>query len=243
VAGITVRSHLFDGEVLPIIGPAVNALENVVIDLTQSEEQIWAGYDGSVRNHVRRGRTLGVEITVDDNCSGLGEFHAMYSQTMSTKGADDFYFFKLTRLEQMVAGLGSGVALFHAHVGGRLVATEMQLVGARNAYYFLSGSIDEGRRVDANPVMKHAVVTWLKQQGIDRYVLGGGMSRNDSLFKYKRAYSRHNTREFTVAFHEAEAGTAASLVAARRQAEPSWVPMLGFVPEYRAPVADPGETT
>jgi hypothetical protein len=235
LVGITVRSHLFDDEVLPVTGPTVNPLANVVVDLKQSAEQLWEGYAGRVRTDIRRGRGLGVQVLVDEDCSELKAFYQIYLETMKSKGAADFYFFDLTRLERMVTALGSGVALFHAYVDGRLVATEMQLLGTKNAYYFLSGSTAEGRLARANPVMKHQVILWLKARGLRRYVLGGGMTRDDSLFRYKRAYSPQSVHEFMVAFHESRPGFARELVSTRKRADPDWHPVAGFIPAYRAP--------
>ena len=243
LVGITIRSHLFDEEVLPVTGPSVHPLRSVVIDLNQSEEQIWAGYEGRVRTDIRRGRSLGVEVSVDEHCEELEAFHRLYLETMGAKGADGFFSFDIARLDRMVTSLGRRVALFHAHMDGLLVASEMQLLGQQNAYYFLSGNGEEGRRAKANPVMKHQVIMWLKAHGLRHYVLGGGMTRDDSLFRYKRAYAPKNTMEFTVTFHESQPGAASDMVAARKRGDPEWHPAQGFIPAYRAPAVVAGVPT
>jgi hypothetical protein len=235
LSGITVRSHLFGDEVLPVEGPRVTPLSNVVVDLERSVDEIWAGYEGRVRTDVRRGRRLGIEVIADETCSRLDDFYSLYRETMHEKHADDFYLFGLDRLASLIDALGSHVALFHARLDGRLVGSEMQLVGGRNAYYFLSGATSEGRRSSANPTMKHEVIRWLKTKGIKRYVLGGGMHRDDSLFRYKRSFSPRSVVDFSVAFHEARSGAVRELVSARMKEEPSWKPVPGFIPDYRAP--------
>ena len=241
ICGITIRSHLFEEEVAPATGTAVSPLRNVVVDLKQGEDRIWENYEGRVRTDIRRGLGLGVTVTVDEGCDGLDDFHELYLTTMAAKEADPFYLFSLSALKTMVTSMGSQVALFHAHLGGRLVASEMQLMGTKNAYYFLSGSTEEGRRTRANPVMKHEVIRWLKAKGLSRYVLGGGMQPGDSLFRYKRAYSPRGVVDFTVRFHESAPGIASSLRDRRKYDEPSWRPAEGFVPTYRAPAAQKGK--
>lgn len=240
LSGVTVRSHLFSEDVLPVVGARVTPLSSVVVDLDQGVDEIWAGYEGRVRTDVRRGRRLGVEVIADETCSQLDDFYALYRHTMAMKGADGFYLFGLDRLAQLVEALGPQIALFHARLGGQLVASEMQLVGARNAYYFLSGATSEGRRSSANPTMKHEVIGWLKARGVKRYVLGGGIRRDDSLFRYKRSFSPGKVMDFDVVFHEARSGAASELVAARMLDEPSWKPAAGFIPAYRAPSLNDG---
>lgn len=241
IVGITVRRHLFDDEILPVPGITVCPLQNVVVDLGQSMDQIWSGYEGRVRTDIRRGTELGVQVTVDANCAELESFHGLYLATMEAKGADPFYHFDLSRFDTLVRSLGSGVALFHAFHRGELVASEAQLIGARNAYYFLSGSSEHGRKVRANAVMKHAVIDWLRQRGIRHYILGGGRRADDSLFRYKRAYSPRDIRGFRVSFHESIQGAADDLVRMRMHDEPGWIPSEGFVPQYRAPGAGMGD--
>lgn len=235
IAGVTIRSHLFTDEVAATTGSSVSPLKNVVVDLTQDEGDIWAGYEGRVRTDIRRGRALGVTVTVDEACDDLEEFHTMYTETMNAKGADPFYSFTLSALESMVSAMPASVTLFHAFLHGRRVSSEMQLLGTKNAYYFLSGSLEDARRARANPVMKHEVIRWLKAKSVSRYVLGGGMKAGDSLFRYKRAYAPRGAIDFTVLFHETSPGIASSLVDRRHLLEPEWIPLADFVPRYRAP--------
>lgn len=240
ICGITIRSHLFDDEVLPATGQKVTPLQNIVVDLTQDEERIWDNFEGRVRTDIRRGLKLGVSVAADEKCDGLDEFHRLYLETMASKGADAFYMFSKSSLETLVTSMGGRIALFHAYVDDRLVASEMQLMGTKNAYYFLSGSTDEGRRARANPVMKHEVMRWLKSKGLSRYVLGGGMQAGDSLFRYKRAYSPQGVANFNVCFHESQPGVASNLTRQREVEQPGWRPAQGYVPSYRAPGAEGG---
>ena len=112
LVGITVRSHLFENEVLPLVGETANPLASVVIDLDQNHDEVWSGYQGRVRTDIRRGRRLGIEVSVDEGCKNIEEFHQIYLETMRAKEADDFYFFDLSRLERMVSSLGESVVLF-----------------------------------------------------------------------------------------------------------------------------------
>lgn len=240
ICGITIRSHLFDEEVATPVGNVVSPIKNVVLDLTRDEKQIWDGFEGRVRTDIRRGVKLGVRVVPDGRCDRLDEFHGLYLETMAAKSADDFYMFSAESLENLVTSLAGQVALFHSYLDGRLVASEMQLMGSRNAYYFLSGSTDEGRRARANPVMKCEVIRWLKDRDLSRYVLGGGMRAGDPLFRYKRAYAPQGVVDFRVGFHESEPGVSSTMIRHREFERPGWKPAPGYVPLYRAPDAEEG---
>lgn len=235
VAGITVRSHLFTDEVLHPLGSAASPMDNVVMDLTRAPEEIWLGYAGRLRRHIRRAEREGVSVEIDVSQTYLGEFHKIYTEAMTEKGADQFYFFEEDALRSFASSLGTGVALVHARFAGRIVSSEMLLVGRKNAYYFLGATNAEGRRARANPLLKHKSASWLQGLGLARYVLGGGMTRDDSLFRYKKAFSPDITWPFTVTFHESVYGAASDLLDARAREEPGWRPMDGFIPQYRSP--------
>ncbi len=237
LAGIVLRNHLFADETLAAEGSTIRPLRNIVVDLTRTDDQLWGDFEGRVRTAIRRGRENGVEVVADNSAESLGEFHEMYTATMEYKSARDEYFFSLDSLSRLVQAMPGGVALFHAFSAGRLIASEMQLVGANNAYYFLSGASHEGRTLNANPVMKQRVISWLRERGCSRYVLGGGLTRDDPLYRYKRGYAPRGIFDFTVTFHEANVGAEKKLTCARRNAEGSWIPTPGYVPQYRAPGA------
>lgn len=125
---------------------------------------------------------------VDSTCGGLTDFLSVYRQNMDLRGAADFYKFEGDRLHRMVADLGHRVVLFHAALGDDVVASVMHLV-ARSAYYFLSGATSEGKRTNATTLLMSEAVSWFHERGLSRFVLGGGLTDGDSLFKFKRSFA------------------------------------------------------
>lgn len=231
--GIVVRRHLFDTEVLPTPGVQFSPLRNVFVDMTRTPDELWTSFEGRVRTGVRKAIRSDVTVEIDPECARLDGFVEVYHDTMRRRGAEDYFLFSLDALEQMIAQMPKQVTLCHAFRGGRLIASEMQLLGRRNAYYFLAGATDEARKFCANQLVKWETIKWLHPLSLQRYVLGGGMTDGDSLFSYKRGYSPNGTLPFLIDYHESIPSVARELEQARVAQQSDWTPGEHFAPPYR----------
>lgn len=235
VVGLTTRRHLFREEIASADESSFSPLRNVVVETRIDPNELWSSFEGRVRTDVRKGQARGIEVQIDVAGAHMQAFHALYIDTMRRLGAQDYYHFSLERLESMNRAMPGSVVLTHALVDGQIVSSEMQLLGARNAYYFLSGSSADARGIPFGPVMKWEVIKWLHERGVRRYVLGGGLSQDDSLFRYKRGFAPRGLWDFVVGHHTVSRDAVAQLVAQRRAADPSWDPTPDYAPAYRAP--------
>lgn len=237
VVGVTVRCYVFPEQMIPVIGRSECPADFIVVDLDRSYEEVWNSMEGRARTDARRAQRLDVQTEVDPDCRYLTEFHRIYINTMRRNGAAKYYLFELSTLRALVDALGDSALLVHARRDGEIVASSLILHGREVAYYFLSGATEEGRRASANAALQCRVMPWLQERGIARYVLGGGLTRGDALFKYKRAFAPEGLTPFRIAYHESMSEVSDSLVAERRNVEPGWTPDLRFFPPYRAPSA------
>lgn len=235
VVSLTVRGHPIEGHTLAVPGESHSPFHNVAVDTSMDSEAMWQSMEGRVRTDVRRARREGVVVELDEDCSRLVEFHQVYTETMEAHEAAGFYFFSLQSLAAMVEGLAGHVVLAHAILDGKIVASEMNLLGDRTAYYFLSGARPEARASRANPLMKVEVMNWLHDRGYDNYLLGGGLGHDDSLFRYKRGYAPNGIVPFELQYLVTLPDVAEDLLAERKIHEPDWTPQPGFFPPYRAP--------
>jgi hypothetical protein len=235
VVGLTTRRHLFPEGIAIRDEWEFSPLRNVVVPTGEDPEVLWRSFEGRVRTDVRKGGALGVKVVLDEDCRELETFHRLYIQTMDRLGADKYYHFSLERLDALCTALSGDIALAHAVLDGRVIASEMQLLGEENAYYFLSGSAAEARGVPFGAAVKWQVIQWLHERGIRRYVLGGGIRPDDSLFRYKRAFAPKSLVNFIVGHHTVMSEEVDRLVESRRVADPGWEPAPDFAPAYRAP--------
>jgi hypothetical protein len=235
IISLTTRRHLFDEEILPQDGTQFSPLDNVVINLERTPEEIWASFKGRARTDIRKAQKLGVTVEVDQTGEGIEDFHEIYIETMKRNGASDYYLFGLDKIKRIVDDLGDAAVLFHAYLDGVKVASEIQLLGTKNAYYFLSGTTEAGRTSRASALIRLEAINWLHSHGNSRYVLGGGLTKDDPLFSYKKAYAPEGSVPFTIDYREVSSSTVEEITNRRKLSEPSWLPVGNYYPAYRAP--------
>jgi hypothetical protein len=83
-----------------------------------------------------------------------------------------------------------------------------------------------------NELLKHELVLWARERGLEWYLLGGGVSGMDSLFEYKRSLAPSGVRELPVGQWVLDQAAYDQLVLARDRRGPRVD--LDFFPAYRA---------
>lgn len=229
------RLSLFPEQLAPMPGRVETRLTNVVRSLDDPMERIWRDYAPKVRKNVHAAERAGLRVEVDGTGARLDAFLAIYSETMRRRDAAKPYHFPRRFFEDIVARLAPHFAFFHVLSGETVVSTELVLCSAHRLYSFLGGTHEEAFRLRPNDLLKHHVVTWGIEQGKRAYVLGGGYTDGDGIYRYKLAFAPRGAVPFhvTCAVHD-ERGYA-ELVATRAEAEGRrWVARPGFFPAYRA---------
>jgi hypothetical protein len=189
------------------------------------EDDLEAGMHLNHRRAVRKARKAGVSVAA---AGGIGEFVALYEETMRRAGASAFYFFAPEYWQVLEH---TGLVRFDARLGDETVASALCLASAPWLHYHLGASSDEGRRIGAMTLLFLEAATWARERGYERFHLGGGVGgAEDSLHEFKRRFDPGGLVDAAIgkAIHDAEAyarlaGRAASVD--------------GFFPAYRATVA------
>ena len=235
LVSFVIRRNVTSEAVLAPFGRANHVMDNVVIELGQGPDAAWRGFEGRARTDCRRAEQAGVTVVLDDSCEHLEQFHRLYIQTMVQRHASPFYMFSVEDLAGLHEQMPKSVWLVCAYLGPELIASEMYLVGADVAYYFLSGSSPTARQVRAHHLIKARICGWLHERGVSSLALGGGMRANDSLFRHKRSFARGGVVPFEVEYQEFRSDRVQDLMAARTAAEPHFTPDPTYYPAYRAP--------
>ena len=216
-------------------GDVVNRLSNVSISLKDGFESAWEGVKPQAKRDARRAERDGVVVQLGSSDEALEAFHERYIETMIRNGAGDFYFFDLDDMRRLRDALAVDFAVFIAEAGGEVVAADVVLCGVHHAYLFLAGSSERGRRSRANALLRRTEVACLAERGLQEYLLGGGMSESDSLFRSKAVYAPNRVLEFQARAWTLNSYLEEQLMAARRASQPAWRPRPDFAPRYRAP--------
>jgi hypothetical protein len=232
------RLSVFPDQLLPFDGETVLNGPNVVRRLDLSDEAMWNDYEPKVRQNVRRARSRGCTLRVDETGERLDDFHRVYTSTMERRNADAKYFFGKDFFEAIVRDLAGGFAFFHVMHGDRVVSSELVLLSHRNAYFFLGGTLAEAFDLRPNDFLQHETFLWCRGAGKEQLVLGGGYKGSEGLLKYKKSFAPSGEVPFLVGIRTYDDEAARDLVEARSRWERStgreWTPEAGFFPAYRS---------
>jgi len=168
------------------IGPVVT------IDLTQSPDEIRAGYGKSVKNQLNRLRRECTVVPVETD-EQLIEFADIYSETMQRLDASDEYLFDADYFRALCSSSEYGTDMFLAvdnasneAMAGALFTTTRDIV-----QYHLSGTREKWLRRRASKLLIDHMRLKASDDGLRYMNLGGGLGgHQDSLFEYKSSFSK-----------------------------------------------------
>ena len=161
----------------------------VYIDLQQEEGVIWKNMKDTNREKIRKARKNNVEVTVSKDAADIEEFHRLYINAMERKNARSYYFFCLDFFKDILNIFSEDSTLILARHKGLLIGGVIMLGKYDNVYSYLSASIPEFLPLGANNILKYEGAMWAKRKGYKYFILGGGNSIGDSLFKFKSSFS------------------------------------------------------
>jgi hypothetical protein len=252
VVSCFIRLHPLLAPPLPALarhGALVQHCHTVSIDLTRSEDELWAQTRANHRRQINRARRDGIVVCTDGS-GRLEEFVQIYHQTMTRVGAGDYYFFDAAYFDDLRRALGDAVRLVSVHAGG----TDTPMIGGGLFFehdgivqYHLGATRDGHGAQQPTKVMFDDVRRWAKRRGCTSFHLGGGLGgRNDELFHFKAGFSDQH-----LPFHTWRLVT--DRAAYTRLADAAGAPVTagepegtGFFPAYRhtgAPASDPARST
>ena len=173
--------------------------QNLVVDLMQSEEEIWAkGFEHSVRKNINKAKRNGLTVTIDKSTKKLERFVEIYEDTMIRKGSEYFYYFGIEYFRKIAKEMPSNSTFFYTENNGSPVSVELVLHSNFVAYSFLGGTLPDYLSLGANALLKHAIIIEMKNRGISYFCLGGGYEANDGIFRYKKKFAKNRTTDFFI---------------------------------------------
>lgn len=219
-------------------GQVIHRSENVIRRLDVQMEDLWRDYSAKVRKNVRRAKSLGLRVETDSVGERLSDFLEVYYSTLRRRDAADIYYFDESYFRRLHDGLRGHFVYFFVLDGDRVVSTELVLISGTNAYSFLGGTTQLGMEKRANDLLKHAACEWLQGAGRSAFVLGGGITRDDGIYRYKLAFSPSGATPFRVGQAVYDEAIYGKLVARRTDSMRSqglgWEPRPDFFPAYRS---------
>ncbi len=175
-------------------GEPVYTLDNVIIDVGQPLEDIWArSFGRKVRRAVTKGMNEGLTFewyhAKDLSHELIDDFMKVYYATLNRHRASDFYYFSKDFFAGLVRKLSEEAVFSFVRHKREVISVELDLYRNYNAYGFLGGTLPEYFALSPNSYLRFELTKVLKQLGVRSYSMGGGISKGDSIYKFKKSFS------------------------------------------------------
>ena len=157
------------------------------VDLTRSEEELWAGLHSSARQNVRKARVGGVVVRDGLTIEDMRIFHRMHSKLRKSKYrllAQPLAFFENIFHE---FARTDGVNVLIAERDGEPVAGIVLLEWNGTLYYKFNASLDQ--RYCPNDLLAWHALQYGRQRGMVRFDFGLSDLEQPGLIRYKRKFA------------------------------------------------------
>ena len=162
----------------------------VYLDLSQTEEEIFGGFEKSTRKHI-----LKAEKTIDIRPADRTEenvevFNRIYRENMEHVHSIPYLFFSLEHFRNMFQQ--DNIEFFIAYQGDTPIACYSGLVSKEYYGNYLRASLTEYNKTGVNTLMYWSMIKSAKAHGCHYVHFGGGSSSDpeNTLLKYKMNYSQ-----------------------------------------------------
>ena len=170
----------------------------IAMDLS-STDIIWANLTSKNRNMIRKAQKSGIEIYHGQFPSIYKTFREIYNLTMDSDHAKAYYYFYEDFYNSIRNDLPDESQVFWAEVDGKIIAASIMLSANGYMNYHLSGSLREYQHFAPSNLLLYKAALWGCRNGYKSLHMGGGVgSKEDSLYKFKRAFNRNETKQFAI---------------------------------------------
>lgn len=162
----------------------------IFIDLSVKIDDIWKnmkkGHRYSVRKSIENG--CKVKFITSPSKSDINNFNELYQNTMGRNKASSKYYFSNEFIKDHLKLLDT--LLVEIVLNGNVIGASMFLLGDEIIHYHLSGSEINLKKVFPSHLILFEVIKWAKEMKFKNFMLGGGRGSNDSLFQFKKGFSK-----------------------------------------------------
>ncbi|MCR8844162.1 GNAT family N-acetyltransferase [Paenibacillus sp. SC116] len=169
----------------------------VFVDLTLSEEDMLTTFSRDNRNRIRRAQREGFYVTIKEP-TRLDNLIRLYDATMLKKQASTYYYFDRNFFQNTTSYLEGYVKLMEVHADDKVIASCLFMHEGDYAHYHLMGSDQAYLKAAPINLLIYEAALWAKSQGFKKLHLGGGVTGNDNLFRFKRSFNEREWADFYV---------------------------------------------
>lgn len=169
--------------------------ETVGTNLEAFDDPVQKEFSKSTRKNIRKAFEAGVEYQVIENPDSLGEFKAIYHETMQRNNADAFYYFGDGYFTECLDYFRDRIVLTKALYEGQVIGMGLSFTYEDRIHTHLSGTLGDFNYLSPAYVLQYALTVWGKANGYRLIHDGGGRTNDpdDKLLMFKRQFGK-NTR-------------------------------------------------
>jgi lipid II:glycine glycyltransferase (peptidoglycan interpeptide bridge formation enzyme) len=117
---------------------------------------------------------------------------------MKRNNAADFYFFSDSFFSSLYNRLRDNLSINVIQKDSKIVSADLYLITKKICYGFISGTKTEYYQYSPNSLLRFESIKRFKELGLSYYSIGGGLAQNDSIYKYKKAFSKDQESKFYI---------------------------------------------
>lgn len=206
--------------------------ETVCMNL-KDKEVIWNNIISKNRNVIRKAKKSNVKIEHGMSAELIQQFIKLYNSTMDRDNATGYYYFENKFYESIIKDLKENATIFYAVWETKIISASIILFSGDRMHYHLSASNAEYRSLAPTNLLLYEAACWGADNGYKTFHLGGGLgSKEDNLFKFKKAFNKQENTEFWIGKKIFNAQLYNDLLEMRKQ-ESDFDENTGFFPKYR----------
>ena len=173
------------------------------VDLSVSRDQIWLeSYSKDIRTNINNGIKIGYQEKIillsQATDKDIEDFISIYHSTLDRHSADDFYYFDKDYIYIMKKNLPENALLGLVYFQKSVVACAIVPFLGLYGYGLIGGSLPSINKTSSFAFLIHNIILKLKDLNVMNCFLGGGTIPNDSIFRFKKGFSRHKDMDFFI---------------------------------------------
>lgn len=173
--------------------PAEFDRQTVTVDLTQSEAELWDGFEKRNRNAIRQGQDSILSVEPTSDRADYQRFHEIYSNAMEARDASNHYRFGLEFFVDLLADPDRATLLV-ARDGEDVVGGSMVVHDAQIAHDYIRASNPDYWDQRVNNLLCYEAMMHMRETDRRLFDFQGG---RPGVFRFKKAFSP-DRREFYI---------------------------------------------
>lgn len=184
----------------------IEVLDNIYVDLAVGMDRVWSeSYSQNLRTSIRKGSSYGLQSQIyhgsDISLKLLERGYGIYKATMDRNKAEEFYYFGMAFITEILDAMQSQLTLIVTSLNDIPVSFELVMRDGVLAYAILRGTDGNYFKLNPNTFQTHQLLAALAGIGVETYSMGGGNTRGDSLYSFKKRFNRNCNNPFLIGVH------------------------------------------